>query len=164
MAMKGCSTFSNAPALLEPHHQITIVSYQGHLLWMRSYPSAEVQSVYSTAPADWVIHFDVFWTIFRVMLVCDMISHSKKLFSNEKNEMEKFFVFYYCYCILFQNICNMISIKNSNFNFFKKGKLFVVTRQNLSVTGRQIYLPRKQRLINQKRHRHTANEGMDSYR
>ena len=29
-----------------------IVSYLGHLL-RESYPSAEMQSVYSTAPADW---------------------------------------------------------------------------------------------------------------
>ena len=29
-----------------------LVSYPGHLLGV-SYPSAEVQSVYSTAPADW---------------------------------------------------------------------------------------------------------------
>ena len=36
--------------------------------------------------------------------------------------------------------------------------------KNLSETGWQIHLPRKQRLINRKRHRHTANEGMDSYR
>ena len=28
----------------------------------------------------------------------------------------------------------------------------------------QIHLPRKQRLINRKVHRHVANEGMDSYR
>ena len=33
---------------------------------------------------------------------------------------------------------------------------------HLSETGRQIHLPRKKRLINRKRHRHTANEGMDS--
>ncbi len=31
-----------------------LVSYLGHSLG-GSYPSAEVQSVYSTAPADWVI-------------------------------------------------------------------------------------------------------------
>ena len=37
-------------------------------------------------------------------------------------------------------------------------------RRNLSETGRQIHLPRKQRLISRKRHRHTAKEGMDSYR
>ena len=30
-----------------------LVSYQGHSLGGGSYPSAEVQSVYSTAPADW---------------------------------------------------------------------------------------------------------------
>ena len=35
---------------------------------------------------------------------------------------------------------------------------------DLSETGWQIHLPRKQRPINRKRHRHTANEGMDSYR
>ena len=38
------------------------------------------------------------------------------------------------------------------------------TRRNLSETGRQIHLPRNQCLINRKRHRDTANEGMDSYR
>ena len=38
------------------------------------------------------------------------------------------------------------------------------TRRKLSETGWQIQLPRKQRLINQKRHRHTTSEGMDSYR
>ena len=30
-----------------------LVSYLGHSLRGGSYPSAEVQSVYSTAPADW---------------------------------------------------------------------------------------------------------------
>ena len=34
----------------------------------------------------------------------------------------------------------------------------------LSETGRQVHLPRKQCLINRKRHRHAANESMDSYR
>ena len=37
-------------------------------------------------------------------------------------------------------------------------------RRKLSKTGRKIHLPRKQCLINKKRHRHAANEGMDSYR
>ena len=32
-----------------------LVSYPGHSLWGGSYPSAEVQSEYSTAPADWAI-------------------------------------------------------------------------------------------------------------
>ena len=56
MAIKGCSAFPKAPALLEPQHQI-IVSYPGHSLGRGSYPSAEVQSVYSTAPADWANFF-----------------------------------------------------------------------------------------------------------
>ena len=38
------------------------------------------------------------------------------------------------------------------------------SRRNLFETGGQIHLTRKQCLINWKRHRHTANEGMDSYR
>ena len=46
MAMKGYSAFPKAPALLEPHHQIVECHIQD---------TAEVQSVYSTAPApaDW---------------------------------------------------------------------------------------------------------------
>ena len=38
------------------------------------------------------------------------------------------------------------------------------TRQNLSETSRQSHLPRKQHLINRKRHWHTTNESLDSYR
>ena len=48
MAMKGYSAFPKAPALLKPHHHIWTLVIGGG-----SYPSAEVQSVYSTAPADW---------------------------------------------------------------------------------------------------------------
>ena len=41
----------------------------------------------------------------------------------------------------------------------------ISTQEGTSLkTGRQIHLPRKQCLINRKRHRHAANEGMDSYR
>ena len=38
------------------------------------------------------------------------------------------------------------------------------TRRSLSETSQQIHLPRKQRLINREGHRHTTDEGMDSYR
>ena len=38
------------------------------------------------------------------------------------------------------------------------------TRRNLSETGRQIHLPRKQCFINRKIYRHAANEGVDYYR
>ena len=41
---------------------------------------------------------------------------------------------------------------SNNISFFIQGSL------------KKFFLPRKQRLINRKRHRHTANEGMDSYR
>ena len=50
--MKGCSVFPKAPALLGSH-QHCLVSYPGHSWVGGSYPAAEVQSAYSTAPADW---------------------------------------------------------------------------------------------------------------
>ena len=51
MAMKGYFAFPKAPVLLEPHFWLFSV-ISGHSLG-GSYLSAEVQSVYSTAPADW---------------------------------------------------------------------------------------------------------------
>ena len=53
MAMKGCSAFPKAPASLEPHHQIVLCHISRTLVEGReSYTSAEMQLVYSTAPAD----------------------------------------------------------------------------------------------------------------
>ena len=79
MVMKGFSAFPKAQRL-EPHHQIAQCHIQDTLLWSltplqrssrgillpqptgpqdtrqgESYPSAEKQSVYSTAPADWAL-------------------------------------------------------------------------------------------------------------
>ena len=61
MAIKGYSTFPKAPALLEPHHQIIYCHIQDTRWGGGSYPSAEKQSVYSTAPADWAI--EVLWMV-----------------------------------------------------------------------------------------------------
>ena len=65
MAMKGYSAFPKAPALLELHHQIVRISYPGHSLG-DSYPSAEIKSVYSTAPEsmNWQVanHIEV-WSL-----------------------------------------------------------------------------------------------------
>ena len=52
--MKGYSTFPKVPALLEPHHQIVYCHIQDTRCG-GSYPSAEKQPVYSTAPADWAM-------------------------------------------------------------------------------------------------------------
>ena len=60
MAMKGYSAFPKAPTLLEPHHQMKFCDISRTLVrgggggggGERSYPSADMQSVYSTAPAD----------------------------------------------------------------------------------------------------------------
>ena len=54
MGMKGYSAFPKAPTLLEPHRQIVYCHIQD-TCWKGggSYPSAEVQSVYSTVPANW---------------------------------------------------------------------------------------------------------------
>ena len=46
MAIKECYAFPKAIALLEPHHQ-TVQCYIKDSFLERSYPSAEVQSVYS---------------------------------------------------------------------------------------------------------------------
>ena len=53
MAKKGYLTFPIAPALKEPHHQIIQCYIQDARFEWVSYPSAEKQSVYSTASADW---------------------------------------------------------------------------------------------------------------
>ena len=50
-AMKGHSAFPNAPALVDPHYHIVLCHKQDtHWEGKESYPSAETQSVYSTAP------------------------------------------------------------------------------------------------------------------
>ena len=57
MAMKGYSTFPEAPEL-KLHHP-KIVLYPGYLfedgVGCGTYLSAEMQPVYSTAPADWAV-------------------------------------------------------------------------------------------------------------
>ena len=55
MAMNGCSAFPKAIALLELPHQIVQCHIQDTHWFF--YPSAEMQSVYSTAPADWATTF-----------------------------------------------------------------------------------------------------------
>ena len=59
MEIKGYSAFPKAQALPECHHQICLMSYPGHLLG-ESYFSAEVQSVYFTAPANWATRHSLF--------------------------------------------------------------------------------------------------------
>ena len=50
--MKGYSAFPKAPALMKPLYQI-FLSHVRTLIGRVSYPSAEMQSVYSTTPANW---------------------------------------------------------------------------------------------------------------
>ena len=52
MAMKGYPALPKAPALLETSQSDSLVSYS-RLSLGESYLSAQKQSVYSTAPADW---------------------------------------------------------------------------------------------------------------
>ena len=61
MAIKGCSAFPKASALLKPYFQIVKCHIQDSLSRLATghsvgecKPSAEIQSVYSTAPTDWV--------------------------------------------------------------------------------------------------------------
>ena len=58
MIMNRYFAFSKAPALLESCHQIVWYHIQDTAWWGGSYPSAEMQSVYSTALADWIkLHY-----------------------------------------------------------------------------------------------------------
>ena len=54
IAMKGYSAFPKVPVLLEPRYQIVWSHMQDTLWGGVSFPSAEMQSVYSTAPDKWV--------------------------------------------------------------------------------------------------------------
>ena len=49
MAIKGYNAF---PSIAGASPSDCLVSYAAHTLW-ESYPSAEMQSVYSTVPVDW---------------------------------------------------------------------------------------------------------------
>ena len=49
MAMKGCSAFPKAPALLTSR----LFSITSGYSWAGVLPSAKMQSMYPTAPADW---------------------------------------------------------------------------------------------------------------
>ena len=60
--MKEYTAFPKTPALLEPNHQI-VYSHKQDTLGRVSYPSAEMQSVYSTVPADWERFLVGFYTI-----------------------------------------------------------------------------------------------------
>ena len=53
--MKGYSVFQGL-SITGTSPSDCLASYPGHSLGAGSYSSAEVQSVYSTAPADWTIH------------------------------------------------------------------------------------------------------------
>ena len=52
---KGVLNISQSSCITGTLPSDCLVSYSGHSLG-GSYPSAEVQSVYSTAPANWAIH------------------------------------------------------------------------------------------------------------
>ena len=53
MAMKGCPVFPKSINITGTSASDFLASYLGYSLAGGSYPFAEVQSVYSTAPADW---------------------------------------------------------------------------------------------------------------
>ena len=56
---KGMLHIPQSPSIAGTSPSDCLVSYPGHSLG-ESYPSAEVQLVYSTAPADWAIRWAYF--------------------------------------------------------------------------------------------------------
>ena len=67
MAMKGHSTFSKDPSLLEPNYQIVLCHNQD-IRWWGSYPAAEMKSVYSTAAANFALHFFIYLLFFGLQI------------------------------------------------------------------------------------------------
>ena len=65
MAMKGYSTFPQTPGL-KPHNPMVLCHIQHTRWWWRSYSSAEMQSAYSAAPADWAGKSVWLFTMFRL--------------------------------------------------------------------------------------------------
>ena len=71
----GCCSDGNGGALPIPQSSSltgtsasdSLVSYLGHSLW-GSYSSAEMQSVYSTAPVDWATYFFTCMCIYKVYM------------------------------------------------------------------------------------------------
>ena len=58
LGQSGPGSDGNEGVLCIPQRSLSdcLVSYLGHSLGWGSYSSAEVQSVYSTAPANWAVH------------------------------------------------------------------------------------------------------------
>ena len=90
MTMKGYSALPKATALLEPHHQI-VVSYPGYS-W-GSYPSAEMQSVYSMASAD--------WAMFSLICICIYIYTSLR--KNKTGHIRIINLFPSCYVFWYKS-------------------------------------------------------------
>ena len=77
MAMKGYSTFPKSSSITGTSPSDCLVSYQGQLLRAESHPSAEKQSVYSTAPADWLLVFEQNnITVMQIKSYINAISHA----------------------------------------------------------------------------------------
>ena len=85
MAMNVYAAFSKAPALLKPHHQIVLCHIQDTRCG-ESYLSEEMQSVYSTAPADWII--SIYLSIYLSMWVIQLIRGIFQKVDNGKHSMQ----------------------------------------------------------------------------
>ena len=91
-----------------------------------------------------LIFCEIFFFFFNFRNVLVIFSFSEKVFLKSL-----------CYCVFVNNIWRLVFF----FFFFCAGD---ISTQD-SETGRKIHLPRMQCFINWKRHRHAANEGIDSY-
>ena len=70
MAMKEYFMFPKAPELLKPHHEMVLCHISRTLVGEArgSYLSAEMQLVYSAAPADWAKIYEQLYQIFNYYL------------------------------------------------------------------------------------------------
>ena len=67
-----------------------LMSYSGHLFgWVGSYPSAEMQLVYSTAPADWAVKIRSMTKIKRRTDWKKLNKRTKKVKTTERNNNQR---------------------------------------------------------------------------
>ena len=123
MAVKAYSAFSKSPALLELHHQIALCHIQ-EIRWGVSYRSAEKQSLYSIAAAE---YWDGSWRLvvtqipvknYRLTLVRKTLERVKLsveiIFIENINHNETF-----TRLILWMWLCNCIQLYNRKFALSK---------------------------------------------
>ena len=129
MAMKG---YSHSPKL-QHYSNFTIRLFNvisGLSLGRRSYPSAEKQSVYSTAPANWTMKLEV---CNRLAMNVQMSRVSIKLFSSFYTYVCKEWISYECVGKKWRNQIFLHTVMNLNRIIYTSRGIFYFKVQHLEL-------------------------------